>query len=475
MGQVDLLDPNTFLSHLRECGLLNEVQLARVAGLELKGKDSRALGRACIDLGLLTRFQAERILNGKTNGLILGQYRILEELGRGGMGRVYRAVHERMGRKVALKVLSPHLMRSPKAQALFEREVRAISRLSHPNIVTAFDANVFEGRHFLVLELVDGPTLSQFLGKQGALNVDQSLEYAKQAALGLAHAHKRGLVHRDIKPGNLLISLEDHEGKKVPGPVKISDFGLARLRDSTAGSAEESSLGVEQQSVTGTPDYISPEQARDVHLADIRSDIYSLGCTLYQCLTAKPPFAGNIIEKLIKHASESPQNPKLVMPDIPDSVVLLLGRMMAKLPDQRFQTPEEVVAEIERIQDSLGPEGSGQWVSAEAVFPGGEYGPHDTTLFEDPLSLPTETFSGLADPTQAPGLIPLILPKPQPDSKKGSYRVGLALGIAVGLFIFLAAVFWLFGPRLSPLDKKGKVETKPTKTEGRTPTKKLPQ
>ncbi|MCY2944796.1 MAG: protein kinase, partial [Planctomycetota bacterium] len=114
------------------------------------------------------------------------------------------------------------------------------------------------------------------LRKHGALNVDQSLEYAKQAALGLAHAHKRGLVHRDIKPGNLLISLEEHDGKKVPGPVKISDFGLARLRDSSSGKAEESSLGVEEHSVTGTPDYISPEQARDVHLADIRSDIYSL-------------------------------------------------------------------------------------------------------------------------------------------------------------------------------------------------------
>lgn len=314
MGQVDLLDPNIFLVNLRKCGLLNGDQLARVGALELKGKDARALGRACIELGLLTQFQAERILNGKITGLILGQYRILEELGRGGMGRVYRAVHERMGRKVAIKVLSPQLMRSPKAQALFEREVRAISRLSHPNIVTAFDANVFEGRHFLVLELVDGPNLSQFLRKHGALNVDQSLEYAKQAALGLAHAHKRGLVHRDIKPGNLLISLEEHDGKKVPGPVKISDFGLARLRDSSSGKAEESSLGVEEHSVTGTPDYISPEQARDVHLADIRSDIYSLGCTFYQCLTAKPPFEGNIIEKLIRHASEAPQTQNWLSP-----------------------------------------------------------------------------------------------------------------------------------------------------------------
>ncbi|MEI6325319.1 MAG: serine/threonine-protein kinase [Gemmataceae bacterium] len=450
MGQVDLLDPNIFLVNLRKCGLLNGDQLARVGALELKGKDARALGRACIELGLLTQFQAERILNGKITGLILGQYRILEELGRGGMGRVYRAVHERMGRKVAIKVLSPQLMRSPKAQALFEREVRAISRLSHPNIVTAFDANVFEGRHFLVLELVDGPNLSQFLRKHGALNVDQSLEYAKQAALGLAHAHKRGLVHRDIKPGNLLISLEENDGKKVPGPVKISDFGLARLRDSSSGNAEESSLGVEEHSVTGTPDYISPEQARDVHLADIRSDIYSLGCTFYQCLTAKPPFEGNIIEKLIRHASEAPPNPKLVKPEIPDSVVLLLGRMMAKLPIQRFQTPHELVTEIERIQELLGSEGSGHWVSAEAIFPGGEYEAQDPNRLEDPMSLPVSTFSGLADSTLGPGVSPLIFPKPKSDSKERSQRVGIALGISVGLFFFLFVVFWMFGPSINP-------------------------
>jgi len=469
MGQVDLLDPNIFLVNLRKCGLLNGDQLARVGALELKGKDARALGRACIELGLLTQFQAERILNGKITGLILGQYRILEELGRGGMGRVYRAVHERMGRKVAIKVLSPQLMRSPKAQALFEREVRAISRLSHPNIVIAFDANVFEGRHFLVLELVDGPNLSQFLRKHGALNVDQSLEYAKQAALGLAHAHKRGLVHRDIKPGNLLISLEENDGKKVPGPVKISDFGLARLRDSSSGNAEESSLGVEEHSVTGTPDYISPEQARDVHLADIRSDIYSLGCTFYQCLTAKPPFEGNIIEKLIRHASEAPPNPKLVKPEIPDSVVLLLGRMMAKLPIQRFQTPDELVTEIERIQELLGSEGSGHWVSAEAIFPGGEYEAQDPNRLEDPMSLPVSTFSGLADSTLGPGVSPLIFPKPKSDSKERSQRVGIALGISVGLFFFLFVVFWMFGPSIKPMDKKGKVEAKPSKTEARPP------
>ena len=217
MAELDLLDPKVFLGNLRESGLLSEEGLARVNGFDLGERDARDLARFCMEMGLLTRFQAERILNGKTSGLILGQYRILEELGRGGMGRVYRAVHDRMERQVAIKVLSPQLMRSSRAQLLFDREVRAISRLSHPNIVSAYDANVDSGRHFLVLELVEGPNLSRFLRKNGRLNVDQALEYTKQAAFGLAHAHKRGLVHRDIKPANILIDERMN--------AKIGDFG----------------------------------------------------------------------------------------------------------------------------------------------------------------------------------------------------------------------------------------------------------
>lgn len=459
MAGVDLLDPKVFLGNLRESGLLGEEDLSRVEVVNSGETDARGLARWCMDMGLLTRFQAERILNGKTAGLILGQYRILEELGRGGMGRVYRAIHDRMDRQVAIKVLSPQLMRSPKAQSLFDREVRAISRLSHPNIVSAYDANVANGRHFLVLELVEGPNLSRFLRKHGALNVDQSLEYIKQACLGLAHAHKRGLVHRDIKPGNLLISLEEQGGKMVPGPVKISDFGLARLRDQESGDPSESSIAASSHSVTGTPDYISPEQARDVHQADIRSDIYSLGCTLYHCLTGKPPFDGtNIIEKLVKHASEAPPNPQVIRSQIPDSVALLVGKMMAKLPAQRFQTPDELCSEIERIQLAQNGDGSGQWVSAEALFDDSDSSFVEENSPDGRSAIPLETSLGANDATVGPVGAPPSGSKspkvPHPQSRK----VGIAVGIGVGAFLLILALFWMFSPTIKPGKTSEKTE-----------------
>lgn len=461
MAELDLLDPKVFLGNLRESGLLSEEGFARVSGFDLGERDARDLARFCMEKGLLTRFQAERILNGKTSGLILGQYRILEELGRGGMGRVYRAVHDRMERQVAIKVLSPQLMRSSRAQLLFDREVRAISRLSHPNIVSAYDANVASGRHFLVLELVEGPNLSRFLRKNGRLNVDQALEYTKQAAFGLAHAHKRGLVHRDIKPANLLISLEEKGGKMVPGPIKISDFGLARLRDQESGDPGESSIAAATQSVTGTPDYISPEQAYDVHQADIRSDIYSLGCTLYQCLTGKPPFEGNnVLEKLVRHASEAPPNPQASCPEIHERVALLVSRMMAKLPDQRFQTPDEVCAEIEQIQSTLSGDGSGQWVSAEAIVANHDYAYGEENSADGRSTPLSETSMGSNDPTLGPlvtsisGTRGVILPKAQ------SFKVGIAVSIGVGVFLLLIAIFWMFSPTINPSKIPEKSEKK---------------
>ena len=460
MAGPDLLDPKVFLGNLRESGLLGEEDLSRVETANSDGLDGRSLARLCMDLGLLTRFQAERILNGKSSGLILGPYRILEELGRGGMGRVYRAVHERMERQVAIKVLSPQLMRSPKAQSLFEREVRAISRLSHPNIVSAYDANVANGRHFLVLELVEGPNLSRFLRKNGPLNIDQALEYAKQAGFGLAHAHKRGLVHRDIKPGNLLISLEEKGGKMVPGPVKISDFGLARLQDKASGNPDESSIASASHSVTGTPDYISPEQAYDVHQADIRSDIYSLGCTLYHCLTGNPPFEGNnIIEKLVKHASEAPPNPQLLRPEIPDRVAALTARMMAKLPDQRFQTPDELCAEIEQVQSLLNPEGSGIWVNAEALFATHDYGFGEEN-HGDGRGNHQETSLGVNDPTIGPVVAPMAGNKSMVTPKGQSRKVGIAVGIGLAVFLVLVTLFWVFSPTIKSAKSSDKSELK---------------
>ena len=225
--------------------------------------------------GWLTRFQLTEIERGRGKDLVCGQYVLLEGLGEGGMGRVFKARHRRMKRVVALKFIHKHLLTHPLAVQRFYREIEAVARLSHPNIVMAFDADEIDGTHFFVTEYVEGVDLRTLLERDGPLPVARACEAARQAALGLQHAHLRGLVHRDIKPANLLLSRE--------GVVKIVDLGLARLTlpdPDDAGAVNLTRTG----ELMGTPDYLAPEQIHDFHRADIRADIYSLGCTLYQLL-----------------------------------------------------------------------------------------------------------------------------------------------------------------------------------------------
>jgi serine/threonine-protein kinase len=277
----------------------------------------------------------------------LGQYLILEELGKGGMGRVFRAEHTAMGRVVALKVLASDLVNSPRAKEFFMREVRAASRLYHPNIVTAFDANEVNGIHILVMELVQGPNLEHLVRQRGPLPVTVACEYARQVATGLDHATEHGMVHRDIKPSNLLLRPDADPTR--PGLVKISDFGLARLAPIRHEGTPTShgTIMVEENTIIGTPDYLAPEQARSLHQADIRSDIYSLGCTLYFLLTGKVPYPGTKgLEKIIKHSTDPIPKPSALVSGIPANVDAVVGRMMAKEPADRYQTPREVAAAL---------------------------------------------------------------------------------------------------------------------------------
>ncbi len=198
---------------------------------------------------------------------LLGEYRILKELGRGGMGTVYRAIHTRLDRPVALKVLPPERMADPRAVARFEREMKAVGRLSHPNIVQATDARSIEGRHILVMEYVEGHDLTEVVARRGALRVPDACEAVRQAALGLQYAHEHGLVHRDIKPSNLMLTPQ--------GVVKILDLGLARFQ-MEADQPEGAGLTAAHQAM-GTPDYMAPEQVSDVHSVDIRADAGAKG------------------------------------------------------------------------------------------------------------------------------------------------------------------------------------------------------
>lgn len=313
---------------LRQHSLLDAANLERVA--KETYADSKVLLRALVQKGLLTPFQANRVMSGRAQELLLGSYIVLDMLGAGGMGAVYKAKHQTMGRVVALKVIRPERLSSANAIRRFRREIEAAAMVNHPNIVQAFDADETGGRLTLVMEYVDGTDLSKMLKEKGPLPIDSVLNYVLQAATGLEHAHEKGLVHRDIKPQNLLLTRD--------GVVKVLDLGLARQLE------EDQSLLTREGVVVGTPDYVAPEQVLNSHNVDIRADIYSLGATLYVLLTGKVPFPGSsVAQKLLKQQKEEPPPVESHRPQIAPAIAAIVRRMMAKKPQDRFQTPAEVI------------------------------------------------------------------------------------------------------------------------------------
>ena len=338
------MDGQTFVTHLRRSGLIPDDDLDRLLSRFPRGDGGRDVARGLIDLGVITRFQAERLLAGRSGGFILGQYRILDEVGRGGMGRVFKAEHRTMGRLVAIKILAPEVLKSDRTKDIFFREVRALSQLVHPNIVAAYDANATSNRYYLVLEYVDGPNLDQLVRAEGPLAVARACEYVRQVALGLQCAHKQDMVHRDIKPANLLVQQRGVDGDS-PGLVKISDFGLARLNhpDAPPEVHRYSTIYAAENTVMGTPDYLAPEQSRSLHEADIRSDLYGLGCSFYYLLTGHVPFPGGTpITKLIRHNTIPAPLVSVMRPDVPQAVEDIVSKLLAKSPDHRYQTPAEL-------------------------------------------------------------------------------------------------------------------------------------
>ncbi|MCA9154540.1 MAG: protein kinase, partial [Planctomycetales bacterium] len=274
----------------------------------------------------------------------LGDYELIAKLGSGGMGAVYKAMHRRMQRVVALKVLRNDLKDRPQWLARFEREVQMAARLSHPNIVTAYDAREEKGLHYLITEYVDGHDLDRTIKRDGPLSAHQAAECVLQAARGLAYAHQQQVIHRDIKPANLL--LDTH------GVVKILDMGLARLADEQEPLASPAANLTESGMIMGTVSYMAPEQARNTKNADERSDIYSLGCTLHFLLTGQPIYQGETaVDVLLAHANEPiPELPSDGQGDpVPERLRHLFQRMVAKRPEDRFQRMSEVVVELEHI------------------------------------------------------------------------------------------------------------------------------
>jgi serine/threonine protein kinase len=262
----------------------------------------------------------------------IGQYQLSEQIGKGGMGVVFRAMHLRLKRWVAVKLLPDPWALDTRMVARFEREMEVIGRLDHPNIVRAHDAGYAAGYHYLAMELIDGVNLLQVVRTRPEVSVPDACEMVRQAAVGLGHAYEHGLIHRDIKPNNLMLS--------TAGVVKVLDLGLARLSRSEPGEFE-TATGV----VMGTPDYMAPEQWDSSQVADIRADIYSLGCTLHTLLSRRPPFSGSNFDsrssKRAAHFQTPPPRLAESRPDVPEGVQTVIDRAMAKDPHGRFQTPGE--------------------------------------------------------------------------------------------------------------------------------------
>jgi serine/threonine protein kinase len=265
-------------------------------------------------------------------------YRVERLLGEGGMGEVYLAHNLDLDRPEVLKVVRPALLRAPPAVERFQQEVRSAAKLHHPNIVTAYSLVRAGGVVAFAMEYIPGKNLADVVKAKGPLPVAHACYYARQAALGLQHAHENGMIHRDVKPHNLMLA---KHGKKHF--VKILDFGLAKM---TAGGTDANGLTATGQ-MMGTPDYVAPEQTVDAARADIRSDVYSLGCTLYYLLTGKPPFAGSSMYVVLEaHQTKEATPVHVVRPEVPEGLSAVVARMMAKDPAQRYDTPGQVAAAL---------------------------------------------------------------------------------------------------------------------------------
>jgi serine/threonine protein kinase len=368
------------------------------------------------------------------SGNRLGNYELLEELGRGGMGVVFRARHAMLRKEVALKVLSPHLTRFPEAVARFHQEIEAAGRLEHPNLLRASDAGAADGVHYLVTELLAGENLARLTERVGPWPIAEACAATRQAALGLAHAHAAGLVHRDVKPGNLMLTAD--------GVIKVLDLGLARLQD----KPEDLRL-TDGGTGMGTADYCSPEQFLDSRTADARSDLYSLGCTLFHLLAGTPPFGKHThpspTAKRLAHLNEPAPDVRSRRPEVPEPLAAVVAGLLAKQPEQRPASAAQVAAALEPFAAGANLLRLVQVPGAAPVPPQSEGAPCFT---RDGLDVVDEKAT-------RPEVKPKTRTSPGPKNKAVSrrrWRAGAALvlfcGLGAGLLLWGG---WLPGLRLA--------------------------
>jgi len=348
----------TVVKQLEDSGIVAPGKLENFVPPKAHPTSVEALVAELVKENHLTRFQAAQVAAGRSKSLILGGYTILDKIGAGGMGQVFKALHRRMERVVAIKMLPTAMMKDAAAAARFQREVVAAAKLSHPNIVAAHDAAEANGVHFLVMEYVEGQDLSALVKKNGPFPVAKAVNFVLQAARGLEFAHGEGVVHRDIKPANLLLD------KK--GTVKILDMGLARIESPGAAQAELTGTGA----VMGTVDYMSPEQAFNTKDADARADIYSLGCSLYYLVTGKATYGGQtVVEKILAHREKPIPSLMGEQPSVSDELEVVFKKLIAKKIEDRYQTMTDVIGALERLGGNSGTVGNP--MEATAALDGG--------------------------------------------------------------------------------------------------------
>lgn len=424
-GVMEPVSPLQLVTAIRECGLYKPEQCSAADRVASAAADAASCAEEFYQIGVLTKYQYQKTRAGRADDLLFGPYLILERIGEGGMGKVYRAVERNVGRVVAIKMVRPQLLTNRMVISRYKREAKAAAKLDHPNIVSLFDADDFNGRYFLAMEYVDGIDLSKMV-KQfgnppniGLSDYHEAAEYIRQASLGLQHAHEHGLVHRDVKPSNLLVFGERPlVGTAGKATVKILDMGLVRsiLESEDVSRTELTRDGT----VVGTPDYMAPEQAKNSSTVDHRADLYSLGCSLYFLLRGQAVFPeGSPIDKLIRHQLDPAPDIRKVRPDLPDGLAAVIDKLLKKRPEDRYQTASEVALALAPFTASAAA-GAGQNQVQGSV--------EETILYApQPFSLEPEANAGPNSFTPAP--IPAVSARRQSGGEAAEVATGPAVRV----------------------------------------------